>query len=100
MTVRRRDPSTVDDLTPQELQIAVLLAGGKTTRETAAALFLSSKTIEYHLPHVYQKLAIHSREELGRALAASLPEAPFPGPRPTTRGIDDMPARAWRSRSQ
>ena len=76
VTVRRRDPSTIDDLTPQELQIAVLLAGGKTTRETAAALFLSPKTIEYHLRHVYQKLAIHSRDELGRTLAAGLPEAP------------------------
>jgi DNA-binding CsgD family transcriptional regulator len=67
--VRRRDPSTVDELTPQELQIGLLLAGGKTTRETAAALFLSPKTIEYHLRHVYQKLDIHSREELARALA-------------------------------
>ncbi|MGZ4218061.1 MAG: AAA family ATPase [Solirubrobacteraceae bacterium] len=67
--VRRRDPSTVDELTPQELQIGLLLASGKTTRETAAALFLSPKTIEYHLRHVYQKLDIHSREELAQALA-------------------------------
>ena len=68
-TLRRRDPSTIDELTPQELQIALLLAGGKTTRETAAALFLSPKTIEYHLRHVYQKLDIHSREELAESLA-------------------------------
>jgi DNA-binding CsgD family transcriptional regulator len=68
VTVRRRDPSTIDDLTPQELQIAVLLASGKTTRETATAIFLSPKTVEYHLRHVYQKLAIHSREELAQAL--------------------------------
>ena len=47
----------------------MLLAGGKTTRETAAAMFLSPKTIEYHLRHVYLKLDIHSREELTRALA-------------------------------
>jgi DNA-binding CsgD family transcriptional regulator len=84
VTVRRRDPSTVDDLTPQELQIAVLLAGRKTTREAAAALFLSPKTIEYHLGHIYQKLAIHSREELARTLAASLPEPPFSGYRSST----------------
>lgn len=71
VTVRRRDPSTIDDLTPQELQIAILLAAGKTTREAATALFLSPKTIEYHLRHVYQKLAIHSREELGQTLATS-----------------------------
>jgi len=69
-TVRRRDPSTVDELTPQELQISLLLAGGRTTREAAATLFLSPKTIEYHLRHVYQKLDIHSREELAVALAA------------------------------
>jgi len=80
VTVRRRDPSTVDELTPQELQIAVLLSGGKTTRETAAALFLSPKTIEYHLRHVYQKLSIHSREELARAVAARVPEATSPTP--------------------
>ena len=63
-TLRRRDPSTIDELTPQELQIALLLGEGRTTRETAAALFLSPKTIEYHLRHVYLKLGIHSREEL------------------------------------
>jgi DNA-binding NarL/FixJ family response regulator len=68
-TLRRREPSTVDELTPQELQIAMLLAGGKTTREAAATLFLSPKTIEYHLRHVYQKLDIHSREELALSLA-------------------------------
>ncbi len=68
-TLRRRDPTTLDELTPQELQIALLLAGGKTTRETAAAMFLSPKTVEYHLRHVYLKLGIHSRPELARALA-------------------------------
>jgi DNA-binding CsgD family transcriptional regulator len=68
-TRRRRDPSTIDELTPQELQIALLLTAGKTTRETAAALFLSPKTVEYHLRHVYQKLGIHSRDELAQTLA-------------------------------
>jgi DNA-binding CsgD family transcriptional regulator len=68
-TLRRRDPTTIDELTPQELQIALLLADGKTTREAAAAMFLSPKTIEYHLRHVYLKLDIHSREELTQALA-------------------------------
>jgi len=67
-TRRPRDPSTIEDLTPQELQIAFLLAAGRTTRETAAAVFLSPKTVEYHLRHVYQKLRIHSREELEQAL--------------------------------
>jgi DNA-binding CsgD family transcriptional regulator len=67
-TVRRGDPSTRDELTPQELQIALLLAEGRTTREAAAALFLSPKTIEYHLRHVYLKLDIHSRDELRDAV--------------------------------
>jgi DNA-binding CsgD family transcriptional regulator len=70
-TLRRRDPTTLDELTPQELQIALSLAGGKTTRETAAALFLSPKTIEYHLRHIYQKLDIHSRGELAQSMAGS-----------------------------
>jgi DNA-binding CsgD family transcriptional regulator len=68
-TRKRRAPATIDELTPQELQIALALAAGRTTRETAAALFLSPKTVEYHLRHVYQKLGIHSREELSRELA-------------------------------
>jgi DNA-binding CsgD family transcriptional regulator len=69
-TARRRDASTLDDLTPQELQIARLLADGSTTREAAAAIFLSPKTVEYHLGHVYRKLGIRSREELAAAFKA------------------------------
>ena len=76
-----RDPSTIDELTPQELQIALLLTAGKTTRETAAALFLSPKTVEYHLRHVYQKLGIHSRDELAHALATQLHESEQVSPR-------------------
>ena len=67
-TARRRDPSTVDDLTPQELQIAQMLAAGRTTRQAAAALFLSPKTIEYHLRHVYTKLGVSSRDELAATM--------------------------------
>src|SRR5579884_964224 len=69
-TARRRAAGGLDELTPQELQISMLLAGGQTTREAAAALFLSPKTIEYHLRNVYRKLAIHSRDELRGALEA------------------------------
>jgi DNA-binding CsgD family transcriptional regulator len=66
-TTRRRDVSTLDDLTPQELKIARLLADGMTTREAAAAIFVSPKTVEYHLAHVYAKLGINSREQLAVA---------------------------------
>lgn len=66
--VRRRDPSSVDELTQQELQIAMLLAAGKTTRQAAAAVFLSPKTVEYHLRHVYLKLGINTRDQLAGAL--------------------------------
>jgi DNA-binding CsgD family transcriptional regulator len=68
-TARRRDASTLDDLTPQELQIALLLVEGRTTRQVAAALFLSPKTIEYHLRNLYRKLGIHSRTELTEAVS-------------------------------
>ncbi len=68
-TARRRDVTTVSDLTPQELQIALRLAAGSTTREAAAALFLSPKTIEYHLRNIYRKLEIGSRTELTSAMA-------------------------------
>ena len=61
--------STLDQLTSQELQIARLLAEGRTTREAAAAAFLSPKTIEYHLRNVYRKLDVRSRAELSESMA-------------------------------
>ncbi|WUJ72134.1 LuxR C-terminal-related transcriptional regulator [Kribbella soli] len=69
-TARRRVPSTADELTPQERQIAVLLADGHSIREAAARLFLSPKTVEYHLRKVYTKLGIHSRTELAEHLVS------------------------------
>jgi len=67
-TVQRRGTDPADQLTAQERQVAQLLAAGKTTRETAAALFLSPKTVEYHLRHVYSKLGIRSRSALTERL--------------------------------
>jgi len=64
-TARRRDPSTRDQLTPQELHIAGLAAGGLTNPEIGAQLFLSPRTIDYHLRKVFTKLGISSRAELG-----------------------------------
>lgn len=69
-TAHRRGVSALEKLTPQELQVARMLAGGRTTREAAAALFLSPKTVEYHLRHVYVKLDVRSRAELTGALEA------------------------------
>lgn len=54
--------------TPQELQVALLVAGGATNGETAAALFLSPNTVEFHLHNVCRKLGIRSRSELARAI--------------------------------
>ena len=55
-------------LTPQEAEIAALIADGASNREAAAELFLSPKTVEYHLTRVYRKLGIRTRSELPGAL--------------------------------
>jgi DNA-binding CsgD family transcriptional regulator/tetratricopeptide (TPR) repeat protein len=70
-TVSRPAAAAGATLTPRETQVALLLAEGRTTRQTAAALFLSPKTVEYHLRHVYTKLGIGSRAELVTALRGS-----------------------------
>jgi DNA-binding CsgD family transcriptional regulator len=61
---RRGGHGRLGVLTLQETRVAQMLGSGKTTKETAAALFLSPKTVEYHLRHLYQKVGIRSRSEL------------------------------------
>jgi len=59
-----------DHLWPHELQIALQVAGGATNAEAAAALFVTRKTIEFHLRNVYRKLGIRSRTELAALMAS------------------------------
>jgi DNA-binding CsgD family transcriptional regulator len=66
---RRRDPSTLDDLTPHELTVAAAVASGLTNREAAERLFVSEKAIEKHLSSTYRKLDVQNRTQLARRLA-------------------------------
>ena len=69
-TARKRDATTLAELTPQELQVARFVGQGLSNKEVAAQLFLSPRTIEYHLRKVFTKLGISSRAELVRLGAA------------------------------
>ena len=69
--VRARAPEARDDLTAQERQIAELARDGLSNPEIGARLFLSPRTVEWHLRHVFAKLDIRSRRELPNALPSS-----------------------------
>ncbi len=77
-TARKRDPSTRGELTAQELQIARFVSEGLSNREVAAQLFLSPRTIDFHLRNVFRKLGIRSRTQLAHLELDSVgANAPF-----------------------
>ncbi len=80
---RRRRAGDDGALTPQELRVAAAVRGGASNRDIAASLFLSPKTVEFHLRQIYRKLGVSSRTQLVATLAG--PEGLTPAGRAKTQ---------------
>lgn len=74
LTAPAQAPSRVLALSDRELSVAHLIASGRTNQEAAAELYVTQKTVEYHLSNIYAKLGISSRRQLRGALQAQLPQ--------------------------
>jgi DNA-binding CsgD family transcriptional regulator len=71
ISVKPHSEPSRPQLTPQELRVALKIAEGATNAEAAAQLFLSAKTVEYHLSGIYRKLGLRSRTQLTRTLVSA-----------------------------
>jgi DNA-binding CsgD family transcriptional regulator len=65
-TARKRDPSTLVDLTATELRIAQLVSEGRSNKEVAEMCWVSPRTVAFHLRNVFAKTGVTSRGELAR----------------------------------
>jgi DNA-binding CsgD family transcriptional regulator len=74
----RREP-TGDQLTPSELRVATLVAQGVSNKDTAAMLFISPKTVEFHLGRIFRKLGVSNRTTLAARLSAAANARDIPG---------------------